>query len=149
MAEAQAQPTVAVKAIRRFHASPEDVFDAWIDSKKAGLFLFATPTGHMVNVEIDARPGGAFTIVERRDGLDVKHTGEYLEIDRPRRLIFTFSVPQYAKDITRVTIDISSLAEGQCELTLTHEGVWPDYVDRTRAGWVTILDKLASVLEGK
>ena len=101
----------------------------------------------MVNVDIDARPGGSFTIVERRDGLDVKHTGEYLNIDRPRHLSFTFSVPQYAEDVTRVTVDISPLEEDWCELSLTHEGVWPDYADRTRAGWTSILDGLASVVE--
>lgn len=46
---------------------------------------------------------------------------------------------------TRVTVDIAPAATG-CDLTLTHEGVLPDYADRTRSGWAGILDGLAAVL---
>lgn len=107
--------------------------------------MFATPTGQMVRVEIDARVGGPFCFVDRRDGEDVEHTGEYLEMIRPRRLVFTFSVPKYSPDITRVIIDIVALGTG-CELTLTHERVLPDYSSRTQAGWAGILDGLAATL---
>jgi uncharacterized protein YndB with AHSA1/START domain len=79
---------------RRFDFPMERVFDAWIDPAKASKFLFATPTGKMVRVEIDARVGGSFHIT-RRDGEDVEHVGTYLEIDRPRRLVFTFGVPKF------------------------------------------------------
>ena len=72
----------------------------------------------------------------------ILHTGEYLEINYPRRLIFTFCVPEYSKDSTPVTVDITPNAKG-CELTLTHEGVWQEYESRTRDGWGMILDELA------
>ena len=84
-----AEAPVKVRVTRRFSTSPERVFDAWLDPEKAGRFLYATKEGEMVQVEIDARVGGRYSIVERRDGQDVEHTGEYLEIDRPRRLVFT------------------------------------------------------------
>ena len=132
---------VTVRATRRFHASPERVFDAWLDPQKARKFLFATPTGEMVRAKIDPRVGGSFLFVDRRDGVDVDHTGEYLEIDRPRRLAFTFSVPHFSAEITRVFIEIVPVEDG-CELTLTHEGVLPDWESRTRAGWSGILDQL-------
>jgi uncharacterized protein YndB with AHSA1/START domain len=57
---------------RRFAFSIERVFDAWLDPAKASKFLFTTPTGKMVRVEIDARVGGSFNIT-RRDGDDVEH----------------------------------------------------------------------------
>ena len=134
-----------VRVTRRFDASAERVYDAWLDADRARRWLFATPTGEMVRAEIDARVGGAFVFVDRRDGVDVAHVGEYLELDRPRRIVFDFAVPQFSAERTRVTVDIVPLAPG-CELTLTHEGVLPDYAARTAEGWAGILARLAASL---
>ena len=135
----------SVRVTRHFNATPERVFDAWLDPKRAGQWLFATPAGEMVRVEIDVRVGGSFVIVDRRDGEDVEHTGEYLEIDRPRRLVFTFGVPKFSREFTRVTVEIVP-RDGGCELTLTNENVPRDYVSRNAEGWTRILDKLADTL---
>jgi|HubBroStandDraft_2_1064218.scaffolds.fasta_scaffold35117_1 uncharacterized protein YndB with AHSA1/START domain len=129
---------------RRFNASIERVFDAWLDPEKAGKWLFATPTGKMVRVEIDPRVGGTFNIT-RRESEDIEHVGTYLEIDRPRRLVFTFGVPKFSKELTRVSIDLKPLPTG-CELTLTHEGVLPEWLEQTKEGWGMILDSLAASL---
>ena len=134
-----------VQVSRQFEASAERVFDAWLNPTTAGKWLFATEKGQMVRVEIDPHVGGLFTIVERRDGVDVEHTGEYLEIDRPRRLVFTFRVPTYSEVTTRVSIEILPLESG-CKLTLTNEGVLPEYLSGTRSGWGMILDSLAGTL---
>jgi uncharacterized protein YndB with AHSA1/START domain len=139
------QEKVTVRVTRRFSASAERVFDAWLDPARVGKWLFATKTGQMVRVEIDARVGGSFVIVERRDGVDIEHVGTYLEIARPRKLVFTFAVPYYSSEITRVTVHINPLGTG-CELTLTHEGVLPDWASRTESGWNMILDGLDGVL---
>ncbi len=140
-----AESKVVVQATRGFDVPAERVFDAWLDPRTAGKWLFATPGGEMVRVWIDARVGGAFCFVDRRGGEDVEHTGEYLEIDRPRRLAFTFAVPRYSPESTRVNIDIAPRQQG-CMLVLTHEGVLADYASRTEQGWKGILDGLAAVL---
>lgn len=137
---------VTLNVVRRFAAAPERVFDAWLDLETAGKWLFATPGGQMVRVEIDARVGGRFTIV-RRDGDDVEHVGEYLEIDRPRRLVFTFAVPKFSAETTRVSIEIVTAGQG-CELTLTHEGVLQEWAQPTQRGWGMILDGLENHLAG-
>ena len=140
------QPQKAmVQVTRKFSASAERVFDAWLDPSTVGKWLFATPTGKMGKVIIDARIGGSYLIVESREGTDVEHIGEYLEIDRPRRLVFTLKVPKYSEESTKVTIEIRALGSG-CELTLTHEGVLPDYIARTTSGWNMILDQLSATL---
>jgi uncharacterized protein YndB with AHSA1/START domain len=100
----------------------------------------------MVRAEIDARVGGRFAFVDRRNGEDIEHTGEYLEIDRPRRLVFTFAAPKYSALYTKVSIDIVPLGPG-CQLTLTHEGVLPEYRERSKMGWARILDTLAQAIE--
>ena len=138
--------TATLQVSRSFEASPEAVFDAWLDPKKAARFLFATPTGEMVKAEIVARVGGKFVFVDRRPGMgDVEHVGEYLEIDRPRRLVFTFGVPQYAKEITTVTVEITPTGSG-CELVLTHAGVFPEMREQTTRGWTMILEGLAKAV---
>lgn len=137
--------TRELRVNRHFGASPERVFDAWLDPATAGKWLFATPAGEMVCLEIDARPGGSFVIVERRDGEDVEHQGEYVEIDRPERLVFTFAVPKYSPLITRVELVIVPSRSG-CELTLTHKGVLEEWAESTEQGWRDILDGLAATL---
>jgi uncharacterized protein YndB with AHSA1/START domain len=131
-----------VRVTHHFNASPERVFDAWLDPQTAGKWLFATPTGQMVRVEIDARVGGRFVIVDHRNGENVEHTGEYLEIYRPRRLVFTFGVPKYSPLFTQVTVEIVPASSG-CDLTLTQEGVPPEYLGRNEEGWIKILIGLA------
>jgi uncharacterized protein YndB with AHSA1/START domain len=138
------RPTVTIRVKHRFTASAERVFDAWLDPEKARQFLFATPTGQMVRADIDPRVGGQFTFTDRRDGEDVDHTGEYLEIDRPRRLVFTLAVPKYSSEVTRVTIEIVPLESG-CELTLAHDGVLPEFEERGAEGWASIFAGLAAV----
>jgi len=137
--------SVSVRVTRRFSASPERVFDAWLDPATAGRWLFATATGRMVRAEVDPRVGGSFTVTERRDGEDVEHSGEYLEIDRPRRLVFSLSVNSSKSD--RVMIEFVPAGAG-CALTLTHEmkPEWAEYASRTEAGWASILDGLAATL---
>lgn len=135
---------VQFRLTRRFDAPPERVFDAWLDPATAGEFLFATEEGEMVGVEIDPRAGGRYSIVERREGEDVEHTGEYLEIDRPRRLAFTLQVPKYSEETDRVTLEIAP-AGGGSELTLVQE-VSPEWADQVEEGWTAILDGLARVL---
>jgi uncharacterized protein YndB with AHSA1/START domain len=134
-----------VRVTRLFEPSAERVFDAWLDPKTAGRWLFATPTGQMVRVEIDARVGGRFIFIDRRDGEDIEHCGEYLDINRPRRLLFSFAVPKYSPESTRVCVEIAPRGTG-CDLTLTHEGVLPEYTNRTQAGWTEILAHMAADL---
>ena len=107
--------------------------------------MFATPDGQMQQVDIDARVGGRFCVVERRDGNEVEHRGTYVEIDRPRRLAFDFAVPQFSSQTTRITLPLEPRGRG-CELTLLHEGVRPGFEERTAQGWKTMLDALAQTL---
>jgi uncharacterized protein YndB with AHSA1/START domain len=99
----------------------------------------------MIGVEIEPHVGGSFVFVDRREGENIEHTGRYLEMERPRRLVFTFLVPKYSQQSTTVTIDIVPLGTG-CAVTLTHAGVLPEYASRTQEDWGKILAGLAATL---
>ncbi|MFL5298446.1 MAG: SRPBCC domain-containing protein [Phenylobacterium sp.] len=108
----------------------------------AGQFLFATPTGQMIKVEIDPRVGGRFNFTERRPEMgDVEHVGEYLVIERPQRLVFSFKVPAFSDESTTVALDFAPDGDGT-RVALTHEGVLEEYAERTEGGWGTILERL-------
>jgi uncharacterized protein YndB with AHSA1/START domain len=145
---ARLQDNVLVSATHHFDASAERVYDAFLDPSKASRFLFATPTGQIVRYEIDARVGGTFTIVDRRDGEDVVHTGTYLALDRPSRIVFTLSVEKYSTGEDTVTIDIAPLARKGCTVTLAHETKSKDaqVLERAQDGWIAILDVAAELL---
>lgn len=134
---------VVVKVSRRFDASPERVFDAWLDPATLGRWFYATAGGQMLKVDVDPRVGGGYTIVERRPTGDAAHYGRYLEIDRPRRLVFTLALEPDA-DGDRITVELTPDGTG-CLLTLTHEMApeYAQYADRTQHGWTTILASLA------
>ena len=132
----------------RYAVPAERVFDAFLDVAIARRFLFATSSGEMIESSVDPRVGGQFVYTERRPDMgDVRHVGEFLEIDRPRRLVFSFGVPQFDPRMTTVAIDIRPDGEG-CELTLTHEGVAPAWAEGTKHGWSRILAGLEPALEG-
>ena len=139
---------VRVTVRRRFDAPPERVFDAWLDPDSARHWLFATPDGAMERVELNPRVGGRFRIDERRGGELAEHFGEYLEIDRPHRLVFSFAAIRDSGS-TRVAVTIEPDGDGSL-LTLVHEmdPRWADYEERTREGWTMILDGLARTLGG-
>jgi uncharacterized protein YndB with AHSA1/START domain len=145
---ATAKPTATVRTTHRYDAPPEQVFDAWLDPRIAGRFLFATPTGQMVKAEIDPRVGGRFNFTDRRPDMgEVEHVGTYLEIDRPWRLVFDFAVPAYEPTRTKITLEFAPDGDG-CVLTLIHEGVFEEYVTQTEHGWGMILDGLKRALVG-
>jgi len=130
---------------RQFNAPAERVFDAWLDPGVGAHWPFATPGGQTVRAQTDARVGGRFVFTDRRDGVDVEHSGAYLEIARPRRLVFEFSVPMYSPGVSRIAVDLEP-APGGCGLTLTHVGHPAEFVERSRAGWNMTLDRLAATL---
>jgi uncharacterized protein YndB with AHSA1/START domain len=139
-----------VRVIRRIPFPAERVFDAWLNPAFTAKWLFATPGGQMIRAEADPRVGGRFTYTERRGNDDVEHTGEYLEIDRPRRLVFTFGVPKFSPNMDRITVEIEPL-ESECRLTLTHEmkREFSEFFGKTRDGWTNIVEALAATLGDK
>jgi uncharacterized protein YndB with AHSA1/START domain len=142
-----------VRVAHRYSAPAERVFDAWLTSSQAARFLFATRTGNVMQCEINPVVGGGFTVTDRRplaegdeSAFDVVHRGNYIAIERPRRLVFDFVVASYSEDATRVTVEIAPEGPNACELTLTHDMGDSEEAaameEASRRGWARMLTTL-------
>jgi uncharacterized protein YndB with AHSA1/START domain len=142
---------VVIRVTHRYSAPAERVYDAWLTPAQASRFLFRTRTGNVMQCEITPEVGGGFTVIDRRpaaDGdesvFDVVHLGKYLQLDRPRRIVFEFSVLTFgSEDPTRVTVDIVPVNQQVCELVLTHEMGSSEHArlveESSSKGWVNML----------
>lgn len=145
---------IEARVQHRFAAPPERIFDAWLDPAMVRVWLAAALresglAGEIGTVEIDPRPGGRFVFSDWRGGVEARHWGTYLELERPRRIAFTWIVdPSGEADPSRVTITIEPDGSG-CIVTLVHEmdAAWVDYLSRTEAGWSRMLRASAAQAE--
>ena len=144
------QDRLHVYVERRFKATSERVYEAWLNPTMLSRWMFgpAVRDEQVVRLTVDARSGGSFSFVVSRQGQEVTHVGRYLQMDRPRRLVFTWGIGGVSEDQSRVTVDLLSTRTG-CELTLIHElrAHLADYAAQTESGWVTMLDHLALTLD--
>lgn len=133
-----------VVVVRRVIRAPrEEVFDAWLDAESMVQWM-RPGEAFDAKVTLDARVGGKFHILMIHGRDDSDHWGEYLEIERPSRLSFTWVSKSTAMQPTIVTIDFREV-DGGTELTLTHRGLPQPKVDDHRNGWGTIVQKLAAM----
>jgi uncharacterized protein YndB with AHSA1/START domain len=137
----------SVRVSRQVNAAPERIFDALLDAEQARTFLFAGRSGQAISPAIDARVGGRFRVVRHRHGEEIEYSGQYLEIDRPHRLVFSLFVERYAQRDDRVIVELAPLA-GQSLLVLTHELSLPSPAQRSRIQreWASVVDRLAALL---
>lgn len=97
----------------------------------------------VAELEMDPRPGGFFRLVMRSERGDIAHSGEYREVDAPRRLVFTWKSPATQGRDTVVTVEFHEHGDAT-ELVLIHEEL-PDEPTAKghREGWTSIAETLA------
>jgi uncharacterized protein YndB with AHSA1/START domain len=144
----ESRATVQVQ--RRFDVPPWAVFDALVDPAKVRTWIAAPNlTDESVRIDLKARVGRAFCFIVGRGAAEVTHSGEYLEVDRPERLVFTWVVSSVSKETTLVRIDLKPVASawGGTDLVLSHERVLPSDLARTEARWSDILEAIATIVQ--
>lgn len=133
---------------RRLAASPTDVFDAWTNAESMRLWM-RPGGGADARVTLDVRVGGKYRIdMIGAKGEVYEHTGEYLVIDPPRLLKFTWISAGTEQRASTVTIALRPVGK-ETELTLTHEGLpTAKATAGHRRGWTQIVDELEQALRG-
>ncbi len=138
------KPVQAV-VLHRFSIAAERVFDAWLDVTLLGRWMFgpAVRDERIVRIALEPKVGGKFSFVVNRQGAEVDHVGEYLEIDRPRLLVFTWAIRENLPDMSRVVVEITPLDRG-CEVKVTHvmNPKWADFADKAAGSWAKMLTAL-------
>jgi len=126
-------------------ASREEVFAAWINPESMRDWMCPGDTV-TAEAQLDPRVGGSFRIVMKSPAREVDHTGEYLVVEPPSTLAFTWVSSNTGNHPTLVTVELFDRGNA-CELVLTHERFAnADAVRRHKSGWGQIVDKLALYL---
>jgi uncharacterized protein YndB with AHSA1/START domain len=144
------KPDPTTLVIRRnFRAPVERVFRALTDPEAIVRWFGPGPVT-CTGASNDLRVGGAWSVEMRSpDGEEHRISGEYLEIDAPRRVVFTWAWRSTPERVSHVTYALSPDGEEATTLTLTHERFFDTAVrDRHAQGWSGCLDKLAAWLAG-
>ncbi len=140
-------PRTSVSLVRDFSATSASVFDAWVLADIAGEWLFTTKTSTSV-CELEPRVGGSYRITRTRGGKQYVAVGEYQVVDRPRRLVFTFGMPQFAADFDTISVDIEPASDG-CRVTLAQDGLRPGDEQSMLSGWGKMFDLLDKALAAR
>ena len=138
-------------ALQTFKVPPQRIYDAILSPEMIGRFMFGPLLREETILHIRNEPhvGGTFSYKVRRGDHEIDHVGKFLELDRPKRIAFTWAIAGDSDDgdPSVVTIDITPTKEG-CSVRLMHEmpAEWADFVDRSRAAWEKMLGVLAALL---
>lgn len=146
----QPQTTVSDTSLqirRTFQTTVTHLFDCFTDP--ALVCQWWGPKGtRCPSAQIDLSVGGQYRLEILSDtGVLNVVNGEYLTIERPRCLIFTWYWDASPEEITRVTLRFQALTDQESELHLLHE----QFPDSSRAslhstGWGSSFESLADLI---
>jgi uncharacterized protein YndB with AHSA1/START domain len=138
-----------VRIERSFAASAEEVFDAWTSPEVMRRWFHPAPDWDTPEADVDLRVGGKVRVVMRRpDGREFAAQGEYTLIDRPHRLVMTWTFQDDPSNEQLIELSFSE-SEGSTAVLMVNSGISTDERrDSQGEGWRRCLDELERVLAG-
>jgi uncharacterized protein YndB with AHSA1/START domain len=124
-------------------APPEEVFDAWLDETALAAFICPAP-GCATEISVDPKIGGSFRFLMTFPDHEIEVTGDYLALDRPERISFTWRCSDTGDVESIVTVVFKAHPEGQTLMTITHSRQPVELVEKHRAGWQSVTEQLHS-----
>jgi uncharacterized protein YndB with AHSA1/START domain len=138
----------AFRLERSFSATPEEVFDAWTNPVVLQRWWAAAPTWTSPGCEVDLRVGGRYLLRMHDDeGNDHIVGGEYREIERPHRLVYTWCWQgeggPHPGHVSLVTVEFRDEGDSTT-VVLEHGGLASEQSREGHGvGWNATLDNLA------
>lgn len=140
MIEPDGGPQVRIERV--LPAPIKDVFDAWTDPATMAEWL--SPVGQ-AEAEVDLRVMGRFKVSMIGETTRIEHTGEYLVVNPPNELSFTWQSLYTGSEPSVVTVLFE--AEGdETRVVLTHRRLPESQVDPHTNGWEAMITRLAGLL---
>jgi uncharacterized protein YndB with AHSA1/START domain len=138
-----------VRIERTFDAPAEEVFDAWTSPEVMQRWFHCASDWDTPQAEVDLRVGGKVRVVMRRpDGTEVQAEGQYSLIDRPHRLMMTWTFDDDPSNEQVIELSFSE-AEGSTTVLMINSGISTDERrDAQDEGWHGCLDELERILAG-
>lgn len=118
----------------------------WLDADALASFICPFPATAGA-VECDPRIGGKFSIVMIDPDQVVHVTGEYLELDPPNRLRFSWNSDLGGGLRSVVTVTLEPHGEGQTLMTIEHAQLPPNWIRDHQGGWTRIAEQLERRLQ--
>jgi uncharacterized protein YndB with AHSA1/START domain len=135
-----------VQIRRRVSATAEEIFDLWTRPDLMVRWMSPFPGAVDCKANCDLRPGGAFSLVMLSEESSREVSGTYVEVERPRKLVFTWMGPLTNNATTLVTVELTPRGD-ETDLVLTHERLPTSaIIEGHTKGWGHILDHLAEVV---
>ena len=136
-----------VRIERTFQAPIEQVFDAWTSPEVMRRWFHCEPDWDTPVAEVDLRVGGKIRIVMRKpDGTHVGAHGEYTLIDRPHRLVMTWTFEDDPTNEQLLELTFSE-SEGATTVLMVNSEISTDQRrDAQDKGWHGCLDELDRLL---
>ena len=106
-----------LRIVRRFDVAPQVVFDALTGPEAMRVWWTEQTT-----FDIDLRVGGRWTIERREGDQTFVAEGEYLEVEPPTRLRYTFGMPQFSPNRDTISVEIAPEGVG-CVVVFEQSGV--------------------------
>lgn len=133
-------PDLSLTCSRTINASPEVLFNAWLDPAVMVQFMSPRPDMSVKEARSEAKTGGTFHVLMVGDK-EYPHEGTYREITPHSRLVFTWIAPWSHPDST-VALTFTPV-DGGTEIVLTHTHFTSgESRDGHAEGWAGILGKL-------
>lgn len=129
-------------------APPEVVFDEWLDEESLGEWMCPRPS-RCVAVTVDPRVGGRVRFdVDDGHGTLVLITGQFLTIERPNLLRFTWTNSDWPDPtvISIVTVTFEPVGPEQTDMSIEHTQLPAEQFDDFQSGWVGVCEQLAAHL---
>jgi uncharacterized protein YndB with AHSA1/START domain len=139
----------AVRIERTFAATVEDVFDAWTSPEVMRRWFHPAPDWETPEAEVDLRVGGRVRVVMRKpDDTEAEAHGEFTLIDRPHRLVMTWTFDDEPSNEQLIELSFSE-SEGSTTVLLVNTSISTDARrDAQDWGWRGCLEQLGRVLAG-